>query len=183
MASEELRERLVWGAGDVFYAEGINATGVQRISEALGISKKTMYELFSSKDHLVAASLAARDEQILSDLTGAAEDAGSDPRNQIVGLFAAIEPMLVADGARGCPFLNACAEIADPSHPAHRIAAEHKEKLRRWLERRVRSARMAKPRAVSVRLILIFDGAMSQAAAGTYRPGSAADAARELLGR
>ena len=182
MASEELRERLVWGAGNVFYAEGINATGVQRISEALGISKKTMYELFDSKDDLVAASLAARDEQILSHLTGAAGDAGSDARDQIVGLFAAIEPMLIADDARGCPFLNACAEIAHPEHPAHRIAAEHKEKLRRWFERRLRRARMPQPKAVSVRLMLIFDGAMSQVPAGTYRPGSAEAAARELLG-
>lgn len=182
MPSEKLRERLVWGAGDVFYAEGINATGVQRISEALGISKKTMYELFESKDDLVAASLAVRDEQMLADFTSAAENAGADPIDQLVGLFVAIEPMLVAENPRGCPFLNACAELADAEHPAHRIAAEHKEKLRKWIERRVRSARMPQPKAVSVRLMLILDGAMSQAPAGTYRPGSAAAAARAILG-
>jgi AcrR family transcriptional regulator len=181
MPSEKLRQRVLQEAGDLFYAEGINATGVNRVAEVLGISKRTLYELFDTKDELITASLAARDLPVREALTAAAETATSDPALRLVAVFSALEHWLTQPDFRGCPFLNSAAELADASHPARRVTAEHKEALRAWLEQQARAARLSRPKRLSQQLMLVFDGALAHAAAAPDAPNVAADTARALV--
>ncbi|HXB87181.1 helix-turn-helix domain-containing protein, partial [Mycobacterium sp.] len=56
-SSANARERILSAAGSLFYREGIHATGVERVAEEAGVSKRTMYQLFASKTGLVEAYL------------------------------------------------------------------------------------------------------------------------------
>jgi AcrR family transcriptional regulator len=181
MPRDELRARLVKGAGDIFYRDGIAATGTAGLARELGISKRTMYELFPSKDDLVAAALSARDEPVRAGLIAAAARAGDGPREQLIGLFAGVEALWGDEEFRGCPFLNAMSELADPGHPAHAVCHGHKEELRRWMERTARRARLRSPRALSDQLMMLLDGALAGAAARRPRRGTLEAAARTLV--
>src|SRR5215217_4826375 len=105
------RERLVDTAEALFYADGITATGVDTVVRAAGVSKPTLYAHFGSKDELISAVLEARHARRVAELEGVQD---------VLAEFDARE------GARGCAFLNAAAELG-PGREA--IVAE-----KRWLE-------------------------------------------------
>lgn len=111
--SSALRARMVSESAGLFYAEGFTATGVDRVAEVVGVSKRTLYKHFGSKDALIEASLTATDEMIRRDFFAAAQACSSDPREQIEGLFAALTRSLEQPGYRGCPFINVSAETPD----------------------------------------------------------------------
>ncbi len=181
MSREELRARLLTGAGAVFHRDGIAATGMAALAAELHISKRTVYELFGSKDELVAAALAAGDEPTRAAFTGAAEQASDDPGDRLLALFAALEERVTAPGYRGCPFLNATAELADRGHPAHAVCHGHKEGLRRWIEDTARRAGLCDPDLLSEQLLVLFDGALARATVDPPRPGTVVAAARAVL--
>lgn len=181
MPSPAVRDRVLHDAGDLFYREGINATGVNRVAEQLGVSKRTLYELFGSKDALVAEALRLLDVPSREQFTAGAEALSEDPVVQLAGIFTVVERWTGTDGFRGCPFLNAAAELADPDHPVHPVVHEHKEQLRLWMERRAREGRLRRPKALSQQLMLLLDGQLSQAAVGPLGHGVAREAAAALI--
>lgn len=181
MPNADLRDRLVAGASDVFYRDGIAATGIASLSKELRISKRTMYELFDSKDELVAAALTHQDELTREALLGSAERASDDPRERLLAVFTELEDKVREPGFRGCPFLNATAELAAVDHPAHAVSQNHKEHMRRWFERTLRRAGVTRARARSAQLLLVVDGALSQAVIAAPIRGSIVGAARAVL--
>ena len=59
------RERLVEAAADLIYSDGVGV-GVEALCKAAGVSKRSMYQLFSSKDELLAASLERRSAEYVA---------------------------------------------------------------------------------------------------------------------
>src|SRR5258707_11441775 len=107
------KERILAAANKLFYAQGIRAVGVDTVSAEAGVSKRTLYNHYPSKDALIAAYLTARFKQL------APSDAPA--REQILGNFDRLE-RLVADGSfRGCPYVNAVTELGDPRAAAGQI--------------------------------------------------------------
>jgi AcrR family transcriptional regulator len=144
---------------------------VDALSRAAGVSKRTLYERFGSKDGLVVAAYESLDVPVYRMFTAAIEQELDDPRAQLDAFFAQLEPILGSPDFRGCPFTNAVAELPDPEHPAHRVVRRHKERIRRWLRDRAKAAGAANPTTLSRQLILIFAGAQAQALMeGTGRP-------------
>lgn len=171
-------------AGWHFYECGITATGVDALSKAAGISKRTLYERFGSKDGLIVAAYSALDLPVFRLVTAAAEEASS-PREQIDALFGHLEVVARTPGFRGCPFANAASELADPDHPARPVIRRHKERVRRWILERARAAGAADPALLSRQLAILFEGAQAQALVqGSARPARDARAlARTLMDR
>lgn len=159
----ETSSRIAAVAAEQFHEHGITSTGVDALSKAAGISKRTLYERFGSKDGLIVAAYDALDLPVFRMFTEAAEAASDTPRGQIDAFFAQLEAMVRMPEFRGCPFSNAAAELADVDHPAHRIVRRHKERIRRWILRRVRDAGAAEPDRLSRQLMLVFAGAQAQA--------------------
>ena len=152
-------------AATLFYEHGIGATGVDALSKAAGISKRTLYERFGCKDGLIEAALETLDAASCEHLTDVAEAAASSPRGQLEQLFVAVERVAGSEHFRGCPFANASAELADPDHPAHRVVRQHSERMRRWILVRARAAGARDPALLSRQLMLILDGTQAQALA------------------
>ncbi len=171
-------ERIAALAAELFHEHGINSTGVDALSRAAGISKRTLYERFGSKDGLIVAAYDSLDVPVFRMFTEAAERAATAPREQIDELFAGLERMVGLPEFRGCPFSNAASELSDLDHPAHEVVRRHKERLRCWIFERARAVGAEDPDALSRRLMLLFAGAQSQSL--VQRSAAPARDAREL---
>jgi AcrR family transcriptional regulator len=154
------RARILAAARDLFYRRGINATGIAELCATAHVSKRTLYQHFSSKDELVGAYLEAfaRDGAYAPEAVLARTDLA--PRARLLELFTA----LAVDGhpMRGCPFINAAVELADPASPGHRIAAEHERRFAERLGNLAREAGARDADRVGRRLTLLYGGAAAQ---------------------
>jgi AcrR family transcriptional regulator len=160
-ATEEARIAAL--AAEQFHEHGITATGVDALSHAAGISKRTLYERFGSKEGLIVAAYDALDQPVFEMFTEAVEAKTDDPRGQLDAFFAQLEGLVRSPKFRGCPFNNAAAELADPDHPAHKVVRRHKERIRRWLLGRAKAAGAGDPEQLSRQLMLVFHGVQAQA--------------------
>jgi AcrR family transcriptional regulator len=159
---EDTDERIASLAAHLFHEHGIGATGVDALSKAAGISKRTLYERFGSKDGLIAAAFDAADVPVFERIIGTAERLSSTPRGQLEQLFAGLEAEVRSPEYRGCPFVNASTELTDPDHPAHEVIRRHKHRLRRWMRDRAREAGAVNPDLLARQLMIIVDGAQVQ---------------------
>jgi AcrR family transcriptional regulator len=164
-ASPNPRQRLLDAAADLFYRQGITAVGVDLISHAAGVSKRTLYQQFGSKDQLVADCLDAFGAAIVG-IYVPAGDNGSPPRAKILAVFEAMCMWSASDGFRGCPFLNTATELADPGHPARKVARDYKLRLRDYLAHQARLGGALDPPCLADQLMMIFDGAIAQVIMG-----------------
>jgi AcrR family transcriptional regulator len=155
-------ERIAGLAAQLFYTHGISATGVDALSKAAGISKRTLYEQFGSKDGLIAAAYEAFSQPVFDRILGAAERRASTPRGQLEAVFAVIADEARAPDFHGCPFMNATAELNDPDHPAHEVIRRYVNRFRRWMRDRAREAGATNPDLLARQLMIVVDGAQAQ---------------------
>ena len=160
--SEATRSRLIAAADSLFYGEGIRAVGVDAIAEAAGVTKRTLYYHFASKDHLIAAYLEARDLPTLGRYQAVAA-AGKGPAAERVRMIFDRLARNAADRQwKGCSFLRAAAEFANlPGHPARMIAARHKKRFEAWLEELLHAEHYADATALARQITILFDGAVA----------------------
>src|SRR5215469_17941752 len=97
-------ERIAAVAAARFHECGITATGVDALSRAAGVSKRTLYERFGSKEGLVVAAYESLDLPVYLMFTEAIDAESDDPRAQLDAFFAQLEPILSSPDFRGCPF-------------------------------------------------------------------------------
>ncbi len=177
-------EKVLRSASDLFYRNGVAATGVDTIVEHAGVSKRTLYNNFGSKDELVAAYLRDRDERwraSLEEITNRYED----PEERLLATFEAYGEWLVGDDYRGCAFINAASEIADPDHPARAVALSHKKGVQEHLASLAAQAGLQEPETLAEELLLLLEGAAVTASMRkSHEPlDTARSAARSLVDR
>jgi AcrR family transcriptional regulator len=160
-APPDLRQRILEVASELFYKEGVRAVGVDLIVERAAIAKTSLYRYFPAKDDLVAAFLEREDSEFWQQWDEVAHEHGDDPEAQLAALMAWIGQRVQRPGYRGCPQLNVSAEIADPQHPARKLAAAHKLEQRRRLDQLCRSVGCREPERVAAQLALLIDGAFT----------------------
>jgi AcrR family transcriptional regulator len=176
------RRKLLDVAAALFYREGVGAIGVDRISAEAGVSKRSLYQHFASKDALVAAALADFGPAILERYVPVDDDDAISPRQKILGAFDALGGWSRTPDFRGCPFLNVSTELADPHHPARAVARDYKLRLLRYFTHQARIGRADRPETLAEQLLMVFDGAISRAVMDCAPvPGSARAAAEILL--
>lgn len=162
------RARLVTVASDLFYRKGIPNVGINEIIEASAVARMTLYNHFSSKDELVAAVLTQRKEERQQGIAVAL----SRPRNSRSKVLAAFDYLAALAGEpnfRGCAFVNAAVERADPGDPIHRLVARHKAWIAGEFEAIARAAHWPRPDLLARQLLVLWDGA----AVGAYLQGNA----------
>ena len=165
------RERILAAAETLFSQRGINATSMNDLYVEARVSKRTLYQHFAAKEELVLAFLAAAQEE-----GGAAAVLARGelaPRARLLELFTALAER--PRPLRADPFISVAVEFPDPSHPAHRVAAEHGRRLQQRLTNLARAAGARDPEQVGRRLALLYDGAAIRAFVDDD-PASTADA-------
>ncbi|MCT9819556.1 TetR/AcrR family transcriptional regulator [Microbacterium sp. W1N] len=152
------RARLLDAATTLFYGEGIRAVGVDRIIEAAGVTRATMYKQFAGKEGLVLAYLEGEDAQLRA-VFAAASGAEQAPEALLELVVEGIAADIRDRHTRGCPFINAAAEYPDEG-PVRALIAEHREWFRGTLEQLATAAGLTAPGEVAASLVLLRDAAL-----------------------
>jgi AcrR family transcriptional regulator len=150
----EMRERILETTDRLFYLRGIRAVGVDTIAAEIGISKRTLYNYFHSKDELISAYLARR--------FPTAKPSDKSPVEQILGTFDWLERRFASKDFRGCPFVNAVAELGAEDKSVKKIAIAFKESRRLWFRDLLLQLRVANADNLSTQLTLLVDGSIAQ---------------------
>jgi len=154
------RERLLNSAAKLFYKEGVQAVGIERLLSDADTAKASLYSNFGSKDALVTAYLeregAATQQKVEARLNA---QTGS-PRDKLLSLFDMLKQRCGDKDFRGCPFQNAAAEITDPAHPGRDVI----ERQRAWISQLMRGlvveAGLA-PEPLTAALVVLYQGAIA----------------------
>ena len=159
----ETRKRILKAATDLFYAKGIRAVGVDAIASAAGVTKRTLYLHFDSKDDLIAAYLEARNEPVLAGLIKSVTRNTGGIVAQVNGLFAAIGRQAGNAKWQGCPFARAVSELREtPNDAVSKIAAKHKRAFEEWLVDHLETHDVDEPALVARQLMVLLDGCITQ---------------------
>jgi AcrR family transcriptional regulator len=150
---------------------------MDQVAHAAGLTKRTLYYHFKSKDALIEAWLTRRTEMARAETASIQGPALERLREA----FARLEPQVSHPAFRGCPFVNVVAELADLTHPAVAVAQAYKNDRLAWFETIV--AELGKPKTLAATLMILWEGAIARAV--IHRgPGAVRDAheaARQLL--
>ena len=163
MPAPSKREQIVSEALKLFYREGFNATGVDRISAQAGVSKKTLYNHFKSKDELVLATLRKRDAIFRNRIMRDTERLGDSPRSCLLAIFDAHDLWFREQDFAGCMFINAAAEFSSRDDPNHIVCAEHKRLVRDYIAELAEQAGARDAQGLAMQLNLLLEGAIVEA--------------------
>ena len=147
------RERILEVADRLFYAEGVRATGTEKIMSLAEVAKATFYRHFKSKDALVLAYLENRDRALWNYLSQ------PTPAKDLREALSKFEQMANWPEIIGCPFLRIASEYPDTAHPYHRLAIEHQTKILDYLTDLIKPFAIDKREAAAI--LSVIDGAFS----------------------
>jgi AcrR family transcriptional regulator len=150
------RQRILNTATELFYREGINATGVERLASEASVSKRTLYQHFPSKTAVVEEYLRYIQQAVDDPIRPGPEAATRTPRERILALFETPSPN---GQMRGCPFHNAAVEAAEAMPEIQDIVHEHKRNYIKGLTKLARQAGAANPTLLGHQLALLYEGA------------------------
>lgn len=160
--TDATRDKILDAASRLFYGKGIRAVSVDAVAEKAGITKKTLYYHFRSKDDLVTAYLDSRDQPNLAIFAKWFEEAEGPLADKVQALFENIAKSARSPRWKGCGFLRTAAELADmPGHPAIKVGARHKKKLEAWLAERIADVDPVGAAQRARQILLLMDGAFS----------------------
>lgn len=178
-----VRDRIMQAAGDLFYAHGIHAVGVDAIVSEAGTNKMSFYRSFASKDELVAEYLRTEEREGWHCWDDTIAEHAGNPRAQVGALF----DLLVTDtdpmGARGCPLANAAVEITESDHPGRPIIEQYKAEMRRRFRQLAHEMRAREADSLGDALLLLWEGSyLTRLTLGQHGPvQGAGKAARALI--
>ncbi|MFC5502974.1 TetR/AcrR family transcriptional regulator [Lysinimonas soli] len=179
----EPRERLLRVASELFYRDGINSVGVDRILGEAGVTRATLYRHFAGKEGLVESYLD-REDQTIRGYFSAAEEHATSPQHYLEMVVGGIAEDALRYHTRGCPFINASAEYPDPNSGVRQRVTAHRNWFRQALEAALANAGRPDPAERARTLVLLRDAALI----GGYLDGPASvtstftKAAREVAG-
>jgi AcrR family transcriptional regulator len=171
----DMKERILKTADKLFYLQGIRAIGVDTIAAEIGISKRTLYNHFPSKDALITAYLQRR--FVLP------RPSDKPPAEQILATFDSLERRFSSKDFRGCPFVNAVAELGAEDKSVRKIAVAFKESRRVWFRNLLNQIGVADAEGLATQLAVLVDGCIAQdlVRSDPSMARAARDAARVLL--
>ncbi|WP_110032065.1 TetR/AcrR family transcriptional regulator [Hoeflea marina] len=156
------KDRILDAANQLFYGEGIRAVSVDAIAARAGVTKKTLYYHFKSKDDLIEAYLASRDQPNLALFKKWFDEAEGLLAGKVEAIFSNLSTSARHPRWKGCGFLRTAAELANmPGHPAMKVGAGHKKKFEAWLCEEFRARGAEGPEELARHIVLLMDGAFS----------------------
>lgn len=155
--------RILAAAAHLFYSEGIAGASMDAIAAQAGLTKRSLYYHFRSKDDLVAAWLEGLDGEVRARYRAWLGSAGPIEA-RLRHMFARLADHARDPRWKGCGFARAACELAGmPGHPGVRAAQAHRKRFEAWFAEELRQAGVEPAEALGRRLIVLLDGAIVQA--------------------
>jgi AcrR family transcriptional regulator len=174
------RRRILDAAAELFYLEGINATGVERLAAKSSVSKRTLYQHFPSKTAVIEEYLRSIEQNVADSALSRADAGDQTPRARLLAVFEA--PMARGGPLRGCPFHNAAVEAAGGMPGVQEIVRANKRAFIGTLTELAKQAGAADPQLLGNELGVLYEGAAALATSlDDSSPWAPARAAAETL--
>ena len=157
------RDQIIDTALELFYRNGFNATGIEKVLTDADVARMTLYNHFKSKEELILAVLRRRDERFRDWLVRRIEKRNLGPRERLLALFDAHAEWFAEDSFRGCIFINAAAEFCGSSQAIHALAAEHKRLVTSYIRGLVAATEARNPDVLADQITLLLEGAIVNA--------------------
>ncbi len=164
MASPALptKERIVAAGSKLFYAEGIGRVSMDAVAEKAGVTKRTLYYHFRSKDDLVAAYLDSRDQPNLLLFQRWFDATQGGLAEKVRGIFTNLAASARHPKWKGCGFLRTTAELAHmPGHPAIKVGAGHKKRFEGWMRGVIEAEGIGDGLSLARQVMLLLDGSFA----------------------
>jgi AcrR family transcriptional regulator len=176
------RERILDTAYDLFSKHGTRAVGVDRIIAEAGTAKMTLYRNFASKDELIVAFLAAREERWTRGwLQAEVERRAQGPEERLLAIFDVFDEWFEREDFEGCSFINVMLELSDREDPSRVASVGHLSVIREFLAGLAESAGIEAPEAFAHQWHILMKGSIVAAAEGDARAALRAKEMGELL--
>jgi len=158
----ETKRRIIDAAYGLFYKDGFARTSLDAVARAAGITKRSLYYHFDSKQTLVAAVLDRQHEVMLAHIERWTRDVADEPERMVTNLFTEFATWSKEAGWRGSGFTRAAMEFAaSPGHPARRAARRHKASVEAWLAEQFARHGIGASRGVARQVMLLIEGCHS----------------------
>lgn len=154
---QSARERILLTAHDLFYRNGIRATGIDRVIAESGVTKVTFYRHFPSKNQLICAFLEYRHQRWMDWFTDALARYGGG----VDALVPALAEWFRDEHFRGCAFINSVGELGDTLPEVLEISRRHKQDVTQAICRILPPSR-SQP-SIAHALAVAIDGAIIRA--------------------
>ena len=179
------RAQLVNTAIELFHEHGYHATGVDKIIEKAGVSKKTLYTYFRSKEELLIAALLHYDGVFRNNFMRQVDLLAKTPQERLLAIFDVAESWFSQKRFFGCMFINVIGEYSQEDSPIRDICKQFKRLMRNYIRDLCIQAGAEEPDVLADRLALIFEGAVvtSQVSQEPEAAKTAKDIARSLVGQ
>ena len=156
--SAAARARLLAAASQLFYAEGVQSVGIDRVIEHAGVAKATLYSAFGSKDGLVRAYLQARHAATAERMARELEAHYDTAKERLVGAFEVQGLSFTEPGFRGCAFVSTSAD-APPGGVVEQAAQDYRAWLHQLFYDLAQQAGAKDAKSLARQLVLLYDGA------------------------
>jgi AcrR family transcriptional regulator len=151
------RERLLAAADELFYENGVNLVGIDRVIEHAGVAKASLYDSFGSKEELIRCYLQGRDQRRQARVRDRMAQFQA-PRDKILSVFDSLAETVARPNYRGCAFQRAGAEAGTGSS-VKRACDESRAWLRGQFTELARATGAPDPESLGRQLALLYDGA------------------------
>lgn len=179
MVTNVTREHIIEVAYGLFYSRGIQAVGMAELCESSGVSRKTFYSTFTSKDDLVVEVISRWHVEFMALVMGQAA-AAKQSRDALLSVYDFLAGWFDTEAFRGCGFINTFGELGSTSPAVAKLAREHKLSFQMHLATLVGGA--GGPAWLAPQLAILVEGAITTAAiSGTSEPARHAKLAAETL--
>lgn len=176
---DDVTTRILDAAALCFYRDGIWATGVDALAAEAGVSKRTLYNHFGSKDAVIAAYLRQREEYWQAALDALWDEMGDDPIERIVANVRAYARPVEPELFRGSAFINAAAELADEDSEALGVIQHSLDRMEAGIASILEDGGYAKPDDLARLMLYLLEGAI--VVGGARRSAAALNDAEQMI--
>lgn len=155
-------ERILGAAYELFFRQGFSRTSVDAIADRAGVTKRTVYYHFDSKDDVIAAALTVQHLHQMSQYRSWLDHSPETAPEIVVNLFARLETWASDPDWLGSGYSRIAAELADmPGHPARQAASHHKAAVEAWLAERFAIAGVGEAAFLASQIMVLIEGSMA----------------------
>ena len=177
----EARDRILESAYALFAVRGIRDVGVDEVVSRAGVAKATLYRHFPTKDDLVLAFLARREQLWTKDYVEAeARRRGATPEERLLAIFDVFDEWFRSDGFDTCSFVNVLLEMG-AAHRTGQAAVAHLENIRTVVRTLADEAGLRDTAEFARSWHILMKGSIVQAAEGDVDAAQRAQAMARLL--
>lgn len=176
------RERILESAYELFSRNSIRSVGVDQVIAHADVAKATLYRHFASKDDLVVAFLAQREELWTKAWVEAeSQRRGSTPEERLLAIFDLFGEWFERDDFEGCSFINILLETGDRGEPVGRASTEHLANIRAIISSRAAEAGLRDPEEFAHSWHILMKGSIVAAGEGDRQAARRAQAMGRML--